>query len=43
MRYSDGITEITFFGMGISFTLPTFGWKNFNSWRDESDEPLYIY
>ena len=33
--------EITGFGMKNSLTLPSLGWKYFNSLRDENDEPIY--
>ena len=42
-RYSKGMEEITEFGMKNSLTLPSLGWKYFNSLRDENDEPIYTY
>ena len=42
-RYSKGIEELTGFGMKNSLTLPSLANKYFNSLRDESDEPIYIY
>ena len=35
--------ELTGFGMKNSFTLPSLANKNFNSLRDEDDEPIYTY
>ena len=35
--------ELTGFGMKNSLTLPCLANKNFNSLRDESDEPIYTY
>ena len=42
-RYSKGMEEITGFGMKNSLTLPSLGWKYFNSLREEGDEPIYTY
>ena len=33
-RYSKGMEEITEFGMKNSLTLPSLGWKYFNSLRE---------
>ena len=38
-----GIEEIINFGMKNSLTLPSLANKNFNSLRDENDEPIYTY
>ena len=35
--------ELTGFGMKNSLTLPSLANNNFNSSRDESDEPIYTY
>ena len=35
--------ELTGFGMKNSLTLPALANKNFNSLRDENDEPIYTY
>ena len=42
-RYAKGTEELTGFGMKNSLTLPSLANKNFNSLRDESDEPIYTY
>ena len=42
-RYSKGMEKITGYEMKNSLTLPSLGWKNLTSLRDESDEPIYIY
>ena len=42
-RYSKGMEQITEVGMKKSLTLPSLGWKYFNSLRDENDEPIYTY
>ena len=35
--------ELTGFGMKNNLTLPSLANKNFNSLREENDEPIYIY
>ena len=41
-RDSKGIEGITGLGMKSSMTLPSLGWKNFNSLREhECDEKIY--
>ena len=42
-RYSKRMDELTGFGMKNSLTLPALAIKNFNSLRDENDEPIYTY
>ena len=42
-RYAKGIEELTSFGMKTLLTLPSLANKNFNSLRDENDEPIYTY
>ena len=42
-RYSEGMEELTGFGMKNSLTLPSRANKNFKSLRDENDEPIYSY
>ena len=37
-RPSKGMEKITGFGMKKILTLPSLGWINFNSLRDENDE-----
>ena len=39
-RYSKGMEELTGFGMKNCLTLPSLANKNFNSLRDENDEPI---
>ena len=38
-----GMAELTGFGMKNSLTLPSLANKDFNSLRDENDEPVYTY
>ena len=38
-----GMDELTGFGLKNSLTLPSLANKNFNSLRDENDEPIYKY
>ena len=40
-RYSKRMEELTGFGMKNSLTLPSLANKDFNSLRDENDEPIY--
>ena len=42
-RYSEGMEELTGFGMKNSLTSPSLASKNFNSLKDENDEPIYTY
>ena len=42
-RYTMGMEELTNFGMKNSLPLPSLANKNFNSLRDENDEPIYTY
>ena len=42
-RYSMNIQSITGLGMKDCLSLPSLGWKYFNSQRCEDDEPLYSY
>ena len=42
-RFSKGMEELTGFGMKNSLTLPSLANKYFNSLRDQSGEPIYIY
>ena len=38
-----GMEEFTNLGMKNSLTLPSLANENFNSLRDENDEPIHIY
>ena len=38
-----GMEELTGFGMKNSLILPSLANKNFNSLRDENEEPIYTY
>ena len=42
-RYCRDMEQTTGFCMKNNLTLPSLGWKNFNSLRDESNEPIYPY
>ena len=42
-RYSKRMGELTGFGMKKLTNLPSLANKCFNSFRDESDEPIYTY
>ena len=42
-RYGRAMEEITGFGMKDCLSLPSIGWKCFNSLRTEEDEPMYTY
>ena len=42
-RYCTAMEEITGFSMKDCLSAPGLGWKNFNSMRDENDEPIYTY
>ena len=42
-RYTIGMEELTGFCMENSLTLPSLANKQFNSLRDENDEPIYTY
>ena len=42
-RFAKGMEELTGFGKKNSLTSPSLANKSFNSLRDESDEPIYIY
>ena len=42
-RYIMGMEELTNFGTKNSLTLPSLAKKNFNSLRDENDEPIYTF
>ena len=35
--------ELTGFGMKITLTLPSLASKQFNSLKDENDEPIYTF
>ena len=35
--------EITEFSMKDSLSAPGLGWKNFNSMRNENEEPIYTF
>ena len=42
-RYTMDMEQLTGFGMKNSLTLPSFANINFNSLRDENDEPIHTY
>ena len=42
-RYCKAMEKITRFSMKDCLSAPGLGWKNFNSLRDENDEPIYTY
>ena len=42
-RYCKAMGEITGFSIKDCLSAPGLGWKNFNSMRDENDEPIYTY
>ena len=42
-RNCVALKEITGFSMKECLSLPGLGWKYFNSWRTEEDEPIYTY
>ena len=42
-RYVMAMEEKTNFGIKKSLTLPSLANKNFNSLRDENEEPVYTY
>ena len=42
-RYNKCMEEITGLSMKDCRSAPGLGWKNFNSMRDENDEPIYTY
>ena len=42
-RFSIGMQEVTAFGKRNSLTLPSLANKNFNSSRDEDNEPIQTY
>ena len=43
VRYTMGMEELTISGMKNSLTLPSSANKNFNSLRDDNDEPNHTY
>ena len=42
-RYCKAMDKITEFSMKDSLSAPWLGWKNFDSWRTEEDEPIHTY
>ena len=42
-RYSQAIEDSIGFSMKDCLSLPGLGWKNFNSFRTEEEEPIYTY
>ena len=42
-RFTMGMEELTNFGMKNSLNLESLADKNFNSLRDENDEPIHTY
>ena len=42
-RYSMKMDSLTGFGMKNCLSLPSLGWKYYNSGRTEDDEPIYSY
>ena len=42
-RYIEAMKEIIGFSMKDFLSLPSLGWKYFNSLRTEEDEPIYTY
>ena len=42
-RFCKAMEEITGFSMKDCLSAPGLGWKNFDSMRDENDEPIFSY
>ena len=42
-RYSMNMEQITGFGMKNCLSLPSLGWKYYNTSRSEEDEAIYSY
>ena len=42
-RYSMNMDSLTGFGMKNCLSLPSLGWKYYNSKRTKEDEPIYSY